>query len=130
MSRLRKDLGETGVLETTPAGYRLVVGPGELDLERFERALASGRQALAAGDAVGAAELLRAALRLWRGPPLGEFAWAPFAPPEIQRLEELQLSAVESRIEAELAAGRHAELVGELQRLIGEHPWREGCTRS
>jgi predicted ATPase/DNA-binding SARP family transcriptional activator len=125
VSRLRRTFDDDGVLETTPAGYRLVVGPGELDLERFERALASGRQALAVGDADGAAELLRGALGLWRGVPLEEFAWAPFAPPEIQRLEELQLGAVESRIEAQLAAGRHASLVVELQRLTSEHPWRE-----
>jgi len=125
VSRLRRALGETGVLETTPAGYRLLVGAGELDLERFERALAAGRRALAAGDFDRAAELLQGALRLWRRAPLEEFAWAPFAAPEIRRLEELRLIAVESRVEAELAAGRHAELVAELQRLTGEHPWRE-----
>ena len=125
VSRLRRALGNDGVLETTPAGYRLVVGPDELDLERFERGLAAGREALAAGDADRAAALLRGALALWRGPPLEEFAWAPFAPPEIRRLEELQLTALELRVEADLAAGRHAELVAELQRLTGEHPWRE-----
>ena len=125
VSRLRRALGDECVLETTPAGYRLVVGPDELDLERFERLLATGREALAAGDADHAGALLRGALALWRGPPLEEFAWAPFAPPEIRRLEELQLSALELRVEAELVAGRHAELVAELQRLTGEHPWRE-----
>ena len=125
VSRLRRALGDTDVLETTPAGYRLVVAPDELDAERFERA-AGGRSAGAGRGGRGARG--RAAARgagLWRGAPLEEFAWAPFAPPEIQRLEELQLSAVESRVEAELAAGRHAELVAELQRLTGEHPWRE-----
>src|SRR5919198_1012477 len=81
------------------------------------RALLAGRQALAAGEPDRGAELLREALGLWRGAPLEEFAWAPFAPPEIQRLEELRLGAVELRVEAELAAGRHAELVAELQRL-------------
>jgi predicted ATPase/DNA-binding SARP family transcriptional activator len=125
VSRLRRALGEDGVLETTAGGYRLVVGPGELDLERFERALASGRRALAVGDVECAAEVLRGALGLWRGAPLEEFGWAPFAPPEIRRLEELRLSAVESRIEAQLAAGRHAELVAELPQLTREHPWRE-----
>jgi predicted ATPase/DNA-binding SARP family transcriptional activator len=122
VSRLRRALGDPGVLETTPAGYRLVVDP---DAERFERALAAGRAALAAGDARGASDLLRDALDLWRGTPLEEFAWAPFAPPEMQRLEELHLEAVESRIEAELAAGHHSELVAELTRLTAEHPWRE-----
>jgi predicted ATPase/DNA-binding SARP family transcriptional activator len=125
VSRLRRTLGQTGVLETTHEGYRLLVGPGELDLECFEGALAAGRQALAAGDPYRAAELLHGALRLWRGPPLEEFAWAPFAPPEIRRLDELRLSTLESRVEAELAAGRHAELVAELQRLTSAHPWRE-----
>src|SRR5689334_6837533 len=125
VSRLRRALGDTGVLETTPAGYRLVVGPDELDAERFERAVAAGRAALAGGDARGASELLRGALELWRGAPLEEFAWAPFAPPEMQRLEELHLEAVESRVEADLAAGRHGELVAELKRLTAEHPWRE-----
>src|SRR4051794_8547052 len=125
VSRLRRALGETGVLETTPAGYRLALGPDELDAERFERAVAAGRAALAAGDARGASELLRGALALWRGAPLEEFAWAPFAPPETQRLEELHLEALESRVEADLAAGRHGELVAELKRLTAEHPWRE-----
>src|SRR3954451_22627395 len=125
VSRLRRALGDIGVLETTPAGYRLVVGPDELDAERFERAVAAGPAALASGNALRASELLRGALDLWRGAPLHEFAWEQFAPPEIRRLEELRLSALESRVEAELVAGRHAELVAELQRLTGEHPWRE-----
>src|SRR3954470_14412098 len=124
VSRLRKDLGHHPVLDPTPAGYRLALDPDELDLTRFERALARGRHTLAAGDPHHAAEQLRAALHLWRGTPLEEFAWAPFAPPEIHRLAELHLGALESRIEADLAAGRHTELVAELQRLTDEHPWR------
>jgi hypothetical protein len=64
-------------------------------------------------------------LALCRGAPLAEFAWAPFAPAEMARLEELRLAAVELRVEADLASGRHIELVGELQRLTSEHPWRE-----
>ena len=83
------------------------------------------REALAAGAPTRAGGALREALALWRGPPLAEFAWVPFAPPEIARLEELRLGALEARVEADLAAGRHAELVGELQRLTAEHPWRE-----
>ena len=77
------------------------------------------------GRAERAAALLREALELWRGPPLAEVASAPFAPGEIARLEEQRLAALEVRVEADLAAGRHAELVGELQQLTGEHPWRE-----
>jgi predicted ATPase/DNA-binding SARP family transcriptional activator len=125
VSRLRRALGESDVPETTPAGYRLALAPDELDAARFERAAAAGRSALAAGDVERAAELLRGALGLWRGAPLAEFAWAPFASAEIQRLEELHLDAVETRIEAELAAGRHAALASELYRLTREHPWRE-----
>jgi len=125
VARLRKALEDPDALVTTPAGYRLRVRPGELDAERFERQVADGRQALAAGCAEEAAAELRAALELWRGPPLAELASAPFAPAEIARLEEQHLAAVEVRVDAELAAGRHAELIGELQRLTSQHPWRE-----
>jgi predicted ATPase/DNA-binding SARP family transcriptional activator len=125
VARLRKALDDPDALVTTPAGYRLRVRPGELDVERFERMVADGRQALAAGRAEQAADQLRAALELWRGPPLADLAAAPFAPAEIARLEEQYLAAVEVRADAELAAGRHAELVGELQQLTTQHPWRE-----
>ena len=125
VARLRKALDDPDVLVTTPAGYRLRVLPGELDAERFERRVADGRDALAAGRAEHAAAELREALELWRGPPLAELASAPFAPAEIARLEEQHLAALEVRVDADLAAGRHAELVGELQQLTSEHPWRE-----
>ena len=125
VARLRKALGDPEVLVTTPAGYRLRVRPGELDAERFESLVADGRQALAAGRGDDAAAALRAALELWRGPPLAEVASAPFAPAEIARLEEQRLAALEVRVEADLAAGRHAELVAELGQLRMEHPWRE-----
>jgi predicted ATPase/DNA-binding SARP family transcriptional activator len=125
IARLRKALEDPTALLTTPAGYCLRVRPGELDAERFEREVADGRKALAAGDAADAAALLRAALELWRGPPLADLASTPFAPPEIARLEEQRLAAVEVRVDADLAAGRHAELVGELQQLTTQHPWRE-----
>jgi predicted ATPase/DNA-binding SARP family transcriptional activator len=125
VARLRKAIGDPDALVTTPAGYRLRVGPGELDAERFERLVADGREALLAGRAEDAASSLREALSLWRGPPLAELASAPFAPAEIARLEEERLTALELRAEADLAAGRHAELVGELQSLTAEHPWRE-----
>src|SRR3954471_2667762 len=125
VARLRKALEDPDALVTTPAGYRLRVGPGELDAERFERQVADGRQALAAGRAEEAAAELRAALGLWRGPPLAELATTPFAPAEIARLEEQHLAAVEVRLDAALAAGRHAELIGELQQLTRRHPWRE-----
>ena len=125
VSRLRRALGDPDVVVTTSAGYRLGLRPGELDAERFERAVGEGRQALAAGQAALAGSVLREALGLWRGPPLADVASLPFAPVEIARLEEQRLAALELRVEADLAAGRHAELVGELQRLTGQHPWSE-----
>jgi len=125
VSRLRKALDDPDVLLTTPAGYCLRVQPGELDAERFERQVADGREALAAGGAEHAAAQLREALGLWRGPPLAELAATPFAPTEIARLEEQHLAALELRVEADLVVGRHAELVGELQQLTTQHPWRE-----
>ncbi|WP_053226307.1 BTAD domain-containing putative transcriptional regulator [Solirubrobacter soli] len=125
VARLRKALGDPDRLVTTPAGYSLRVGPGELDAERFERLLGDGRRALKAGRGDDAAAELRQALDLWRGPPLAELASAPFAPAEITRLEEQHLAAVELRVDADLAAGRHAELVGELQQLTARQPWRE-----
>jgi predicted ATPase/DNA-binding SARP family transcriptional activator len=125
VARLRKALGDSEVLVSTPAGYCLRVAPGELDAERFERDVAAGRDALAAGRADEAAAKLCAALELWRGPPLAELAAMPFVPAEVARLEEQHVAALEVRVEAELAAGHHAELVAELARLTSEHPWRE-----
>src|SRR4051794_10853896 len=125
VSRLRKALPDPGVLVTTTGGYRLAVGPDEVDMDVFERRLAVGREALAAGRMERAADLVGEALALWRGTPLTEFAWAPFAPTEIARLEELHLEALEVSMDAALADGRHAELVAELQSLTAAHPWRE-----
>ena len=93
-------------LVARPPGYLLRVEPGELDLEHFERLVAEGREALAAGDAAAAAESLRAAEALWRGRPLADLEFEPFARVEVERLEELRLAAVEERIDAELALGR------------------------
>ena len=67
----------------------------------------------------------REALALWRGPPLADLAYEQFAQAEIARLEEMRLAAVEQRVEADLALGRHAELVRELETLVGGHPLRE-----
>jgi len=125
VSRLRKALGNPEILITTPSGYRLVVKPDELDAARFEELVRSGRQTLANGEAEEASEVLREALTLWRGPPLADFAAEPFAPAEIARLEEQRLEAVEMRLEADLAAGRHRDVVAELQHLVAEHPTRE-----
>src|SRR5215218_7694594 len=125
VSRLRKALGDPEALSTTAAGYRLRVGPDELDVERFRRLVADGRGALAADEPEKAGALLREALALWRGPPLAELAFEPFAQAAIAALQEERLAAVETRLEADLRAGRHGELVAELQGLAAEHPLRE-----
>jgi DNA-binding SARP family transcriptional activator len=106
-------------------GYLLSVEPGELDVERFELLLDDGRSALAAGDPAKAANVLRDAVRLWRGPALSDFAYEPFAAGEIGRLEERRLAALEERTDADLAVGRHSDLVGDLETLVAEHPLRE-----
>jgi predicted ATPase/DNA-binding SARP family transcriptional activator len=130
VSRLRRALRDSsGRLLTQPNGYLLHVEPGELDLDRCERLARQGREALGTEDSGRAAEQLREALDLWRGPPLADFAFESFAQAEIGRLEELRLALIEDRIDADLACGRHAELVGELEVLVAEHPLRERLRR-
>jgi predicted ATPase/DNA-binding SARP family transcriptional activator len=124
VSQLRKLLPE-GVLETAPAGYRLVIEADSVDLFEFIQLSDEGRTALGAGDPARAADTLRAALALWRGAPLADLSWEPFAQSEIVRLEELRLAALEERIDADLALGRHGQLVAELERLVAEQPMRE-----
>jgi DNA-binding SARP family transcriptional activator len=126
VSALRKELpGGAETLRTVGAAYALHLEPDELDRDRFERRLTEGRAALEAGDIVEASEQLREALALWRGEPLGEFAYERFAQDEITRLKELHVVAVEDRIEADLALGRSVELVPELEALVARHPLRE-----
>jgi len=126
VSRLRRALGPEGSrLTTTAAGYRLLLEPGELDLARFELAAEEGRRALADDRPERAAARLRAALAEWRGPPLADLAFEPFAPAEAARLEALHAAAIEDRIEADLATGRDAELVPELEDLVARHRLRE-----
>jgi DNA-binding SARP family transcriptional activator len=124
ISRLRSALGASRLLSRAP-GYTLVLAPDELDADRCERLLAEARDALAQGHPAQAADLLRGALALWRGPVLADVAYEPFAQGEIARLEELRLAVLEERIEADLALARHADLVGELEALVAEHPLRE-----
>ena len=119
------ETGENGILFTRPHGYVLTVADGELDLHRFQLLMEQGRGALAAGQAAEAADGLREALALWRGPPLIEFAYDSFAQIEIARLEELRLSGVEERVEAELALGLHHDLISELEALVTKNPLRE-----
>lgn len=133
VSRLRRALApDTGegssdghMVVTRERGYQLDLDPERLDAHRFERLLAAGRSELAAGRPKPAVSLLERALSLWRGSALSDLAYEPFAQPEIARLEDLRLAALEQLIEAKLALGRHAELVGELEMLIGAHPFRE-----
>jgi predicted ATPase/DNA-binding SARP family transcriptional activator len=124
ISQLRKLL-TPAELRTEPAGYLLRVAPEELDLQRFERLAREGREAVAAGRHARAATLLAEALSLWRGPALADFAYDAFAQGEIGRLEELRLAAVEDRVDANLACGRAAELVPELEAIVEQHPLRE-----
>jgi DNA-binding SARP family transcriptional activator len=124
VSRLRKALPQD-VLTTRAPGYVVRVEPEGLDLHRFERLADEGRSLLARGLSADASVRLRDALSLWRGPPLADFAYARFAQTAIARLEEIRLSAVELRIDADLAVGRHDELIGELEALVAEHPLRE-----
>jgi DNA-binding SARP family transcriptional activator/pimeloyl-ACP methyl ester carboxylesterase len=124
VSKLRKLLPPR-MLRTRPPGYVLGLGPDELDLHRFERAVADARAALDGGRPQQAADSLREALALWRGPALAEFAAEPFAQPEGARLEELRVAALELRLEADLALGRHRAVVGELEALTGQHPLHE-----
>jgi predicted ATPase/DNA-binding SARP family transcriptional activator len=124
VSQLRKVLAP-GTLVTRPPGYVLQIELEQLDAARFRRLADEGRRLLAGGDAEGAAATLRQALSLWRGPALADFAYESFAQGEIASLEELRLSALEDRIEADLALGRHGELVGELESVVVQNPLRD-----
>jgi DNA-binding SARP family transcriptional activator len=120
VSRLRKELGDGRVLTRAP-GYALQLDRSELDLARFEQLVGEAQRS----EPERAADTLRTALALWRGPALADLTYESFAQPEIARLEELRWAALEQRIDADLAVGRHAELIGELGALIAEHPLRE-----
>ena len=124
VSALRKEL-PADTIRTVGGAYCVAIEPGELDRDRFERLLGEGRVALEAGDHADASDRLRQALALWHGTPLSDFAYERFAQDEISRLEELHVSALEDRIEAELALGHHDELVAELEGLVNRHPLRE-----
>jgi DNA-binding SARP family transcriptional activator/ABC-type branched-subunit amino acid transport system substrate-binding protein len=133
VSRLRRSLNGDedpaahllAPLETRGPGYVLKVEPGQLDADSFQRLLEDARRALAEGEPKAAAEKVERALALWRGPALADLAYESFAQAEIARLDELRLNAQEERIEADLALGRHRELVGELEALVAGHPLRE-----
>jgi DNA-binding SARP family transcriptional activator len=128
LSRLRRLLesaGAGGALVRQASGYRLRVEPEQLDANRFDRLAGEGSEALAAGKAEVAAERLRDALALWRGPPFADLQSERFAITAAARLEERRLSALEQRLEADLALGLSRELIGELETLVADHPYRE-----
>src|SRR4051794_28968710 len=112
-------------LRSAAGGYVLELDAEQLDAERFGHLVDSGTAHLADGEAAVGADMLADALRLWRGPALADVAFADFAQPEIRRLEELRLHALEARIDADLELGRHAALVSELWDLSLRHPTRE-----
>jgi DNA-binding SARP family transcriptional activator len=128
ISRLRKALRDAGaedVLVTRSPGYLVEVDPDAVDAARFEALLARSREESARGDHANAAATLREALGLWRGAALADVADAPLARAEVARLEEARLTALEERLDADLACGRHGELVAELDALTRAHPLRE-----
>ena len=130
VSRLRRVLGAAGggdgaAIVTRRPGYLLRVEPDDVDALRFERLAARGRAALVGGDLRQAAEDLGAAAALWRGPALGEFPDQPSVQSWRARLDRLRLAAIEGRIDADLALGRHHEVVDELYQLVEAEPLRE-----
>ncbi len=124
VSQVRRALGGGDRLQTRQPGYLLRVGPDELDVSRFEALSTLGRGHLARSEMAAAADVLRAALTLWRGPALADFD-EPFARAAAVRLDEDRQLALEGRVTADLALGRHAELIGELEELCAAEPLRE-----
>jgi DNA-binding SARP family transcriptional activator len=123
--RLRKALSENGAdveIVTHGRGYELQLLEDSVDAARFERLVERARRQAEQGITDGAAQ---GALELWRGAPLADVASEPFAAPEIRRLEELHLRAIELAIDAELAAGHNGEVIGVLEALLAEHPLNE-----
>ncbi|HXO10322.1 MAG TPA: BTAD domain-containing putative transcriptional regulator [Solirubrobacteraceae bacterium] len=132
IARLRKVLepltSDHGpMVRTVGGGYMLVIAPGELDADVFAELVADGRRSLKGGDPERGVELLDQALRLWRGPPLADVSFEDFAQATIRELEELRLSALDTRVEALLELGRHAEVIGELEARLARHPTREAA---
>jgi DNA-binding SARP family transcriptional activator/ABC-type transport system substrate-binding protein len=128
VSRIRKILREAGrteVLATRTPGYQLTLPPDAVDVHRFQRLVREARRATADGDPAHAARLFREALTLFRGPPLDDVGFLPFATPLQAQLTEEQLTVTEDRLDADLATGRAAELIGELHALVDAHPLRE-----
>ena len=130
VGRLRKALGPGGdaVIVTEPGGYRIDIGPGELDTDRFEAALAAGRAAAGAQDWARAAGTLREGLALWRGEPLAGIDSEVLAARDGARLAELRWQAVEALTDTDLHLGRHSEVVAGLRRRLRSSRCASGCT--
>ena len=134
VSRLRRALaGSTGsVAEPGPdvvvgvaGGYSLRLPVGWVDADRFETLAQAGRAQLARNEAADAAGTLRGALSMWRGAAFADVHDEPFAQASIGRLDELRIAAIADRIDADLSLRRYAQVVGELETLVGQHPLRE-----
>lgn len=127
ISQLRKALARNGhdPITTVDGGYRLGVDDDELDVSRLRQLLATARERESAGELEAAAELLREGLGLWRGPTLSGLLLESHGREEISQLDELRLTALMDRLDCDLALGRHEQMLGELQVLVGEHPLRE-----
>jgi SARP family transcriptional regulator, regulator of embCAB operon len=132
VSNLRKALtpaaaasGGKDLIATKAPGYQLTAAESELDLLCFEADLKKARSAFIGGNAIRASGLYNSALDLWRGTPLADLQHEPFAQRTAMRLNTLRIQAIEGRLEADLAAGRHAELIGELQSRVEDHPLNE-----
>ena len=123
VSRLRRAVPQA-VIESRPSGYQLMLDPRSTDIVRFEDLVAAGRARLR-DDPSGAAATLREALALWRGPALADVADTGFGQAVIARLDELRLTAIEHRVDADLRTGNTALLVSELEGLVIAHPMRE-----
>jgi predicted ATPase/DNA-binding SARP family transcriptional activator len=121
VSKLRKLIG-TDRIRTRPPGYLLQVSAGELDVSRFESLIAQARER---DDPDERSVRIREALALWHGEPLAELRYEAFAEHEIARLKELRVAAIEDRVDADLALGRHVALVPELETVVAENPFRE-----
>src|SRR5881275_2258407 len=127
VSQLRKALTRSGrdPIATADGGYRIGVEADDLDVARMRQLLATARERVAAGELEAAAELLREALALWRGPTLAGLLLESHGRDEVAQLDDLRLTALMDRIDCDLALGRHEDALGELQVLVGEHPLRE-----
>jgi predicted ATPase/DNA-binding SARP family transcriptional activator len=129
VSRLRRGLGDGQLIQQTPAGYRLDVDPDSVDMHRFERAAGDGAAAVRAKDFQRAVPGLNVALGLWRGPVLAELAGRPFLDLAVTRLSDLRLGARLDLIDAELALGRAAHIISDVDSLAAEHPGHERVAR-